>query len=371
MRDFTLAGSGDVELLDGVGNIIAVGRTLTDAGLQATVQKQDIRGGAGAAIQATFYHSTNFSANITDITFKPEWLALNIGSKIELGGNARYSEQLEIKTANTITVTKTPVNVSHFGTIGYYTVVGIEMKPKMLKFVGNNASVENLPVGATVCVNYFIHDRLSEVVDLYSAFKPAEVFLRITFPGYKVSASQNGGEIFGNTSSAEVMVEIPRFKLTGNFNIGSNMTSNSPVSINGDALSYIETQSCSSEPKYAKCTITNKENRIWDNMEAIATSKKKYTDGEPIQSVVVNDKGNVPLNPSELTYVVVGQGNSINQDTGEVVVATNGSVTISLTPTPDMPKWATEIKVQALLVATGTGINRHRKVEVNGEKGGN
>lgn len=57
-------------------------------------------------------------ANITDALFDMNYIALNAGGSITVGGETLVTESVKTTSANTITVTGTPVAFGNAGTVG-------------------------------------------------------------------------------------------------------------------------------------------------------------------------------------------------------------------------------------------------------------
>lgn len=76
-----LAGVMPVELYDGSQNLICVTNSLTDEGLNATVENDDIRGGSANQLLSKYYYNSSLKLNMVDALFSLEYLAL----KVEIG----------------------------------------------------------------------------------------------------------------------------------------------------------------------------------------------------------------------------------------------------------------------------------------------
>lgn len=74
--------------------------------------------GLSAPILGKYYHSSSFELNLVDATFDLQYLALNVGGTVTIGGEAITDESVITTTAGEITVTGTPKDFGGVGVIG-------------------------------------------------------------------------------------------------------------------------------------------------------------------------------------------------------------------------------------------------------------
>lgn len=152
MANYILAGVGNIDLYN-QGDLIASSKTLTESSISVEVTGEDVRGGQSNPLLGRYFHDSSFTLTLTDALVSLEYLALNVGGTIEIGGNILTTEEVTIETENTITVSGTPVELFNWGVVGYYRIAG-ENDWQKITFTGKNAIATNLPVGTVVCVKY-------------------------------------------------------------------------------------------------------------------------------------------------------------------------------------------------------------------------
>lgn len=186
---YILAGVGDVLLLDKTGNPILRSKTLTESGISINVTAEDIRGGLSAPIIGRYFHSSQFSLNLVDATFNLQYLALNVGGDVTVGGEAFATESVTSAVEGQITVSGTPIDFGGMGTIGWYSLAA-ENNWKLITFTGNTASAPGLPANTPVCVKYnTATDNMSQFV-VSADIIPSECYAILTAPLFAAD-SQN------------------------------------------------------------------------------------------------------------------------------------------------------------------------------------
>ena len=121
MKKYILAGVGTVEAFtQSTTNPekILTATSLQESGLTTSVTSEDIRGGLSNPLLGRYFHDSMLEANIVDALFDMNYLALNIGGSITVGGNTLTTESVTTSAADSITVTGTPVAFGNAGTVG-------------------------------------------------------------------------------------------------------------------------------------------------------------------------------------------------------------------------------------------------------------
>ena len=96
--DAFLAGVANVDLFVG-DELFATAKTLTDSTFSFDVSLEDIRGGQGAKLYGKYAHSSTMDITLTDVMFRLEFIAKNIGSDIAIGGSALTVEEVTVTDA--------------------------------------------------------------------------------------------------------------------------------------------------------------------------------------------------------------------------------------------------------------------------------
>lgn len=231
-------------------------KSLTDSAINISISAEEIRGGEGAKLYAKYYHTSTFNLNMTDAMFDFKYLAAQVGSDIKIG-NAKhfYSEKLTA-TDGKVTLNKTPVKI--LDTLKACA----EANDKLIAWVKNcdggydtyEVKADNtieIPNGGSgeFCVTYPINKEGRQVV-VNAMYYPKEFVVFMTaklFSGDACNPSK--GSYIG-----EITVEIPRFQLDGNIDLGLNMSSPATFALNGSA--YANDCGCGDEDGawYAKIT---------------------------------------------------------------------------------------------------------------------
>lgn len=244
--DAFLAGVANVDLFVG-DELFATAKTLTDSTFSFDVSLEDIRGGQGAKLYGKYAHSSTMDVTLTDVMFRLEFIAKNIGSDIAIGGSALTVEEVTVTDAGQITVAGTPVAFGNFGTIGWYK------KPNdstWVKGIFNNKiiTVAGAMSGDVYCVKYVINNDSMRVLTVGANFIPATVHAVMT--GTLFAGSSTNPNEASTTKVGEVQIDIPRLMLNGSQEISMSMTGAANTPLNGSALTSAEISSCSDEAIY-------------------------------------------------------------------------------------------------------------------------
>ena len=268
MQNYILAGVGTSQMIDkSTGEIVANSKTLVDSGINFTVTAEDIRGGLANKLLGQYFHDSGMSFTLTDALFNLNYLALNVGSTISVGGDKMVTEQV-VSEENSITVLDEPQNFLSLGTIGWYSIAGSD-DWKKITFVGKKATVSGLAAGTNVCVKYKKTDETINSSTVSAALIPAQCYLLLTLPLFK-----SGTDVENyNTSSkvGEVQIEVPSFLLAGSQDLALTSSGAATTALSGNALAtFTGNQNCDDEGYYAnlKQVIFNKDE--FDDVTSIA-----------------------------------------------------------------------------------------------------
>lgn len=241
MAKYFLGFVGSVEAFekkkDGTYALAFVSKTLTDSGINTTISKEDIRGGAGAPIQFSFYHDPAVEISLTDVVFKEEYLEAQLGVEFTNEGSHGYaSETVKAENADKLTLKAQPIAIE-FGACGeevkkvWASESGKE-DWKMYDFDENKVVTGDFVVGKTYCVRYCKDDPNALIAHVTSNIIPSEYMLIITAPVFAGDAcSASNGKKVGT-----ITYEIPRFRLNGGSEMAFNMSSNQTLNLAGFAL---------------------------------------------------------------------------------------------------------------------------------------
>jgi len=80
----------DVVLIDSNNEVIGT-TTLTEANIEVTVKENDVRGGKGNQLYGVLHSDRDVALNLTDIKFRYEWMAKQLGQNIVTGAGVAYA----------------------------------------------------------------------------------------------------------------------------------------------------------------------------------------------------------------------------------------------------------------------------------------
>lgn len=246
MAKYFLGSVGSVEaferLEDGSLRLAFVSKTLTDSGINTTISKEDIRGGTGAPIQFSFYHDPSVEITLTDVVFKQDYIAAQLGAEFKKEGAHGYATETVVAEDGTAEGMKAKLVLKdqplalNFGACEgelryvWASEVGKD-NWKAYRFKDKVASGNDLEVGKSYCVRYCTQDPDAEIARISSNIIPSEFMLIITAPIFAgdACAASNGKK------AGTITYEIPRFRLNGGSEMSFNMSSNQTISLSGSA----------------------------------------------------------------------------------------------------------------------------------------
>lgn len=80
----------DMIAIDAEGNVIAT-TTLTESGIEVSVQENDVRAGKGNQLLGVLHSDRDITVNATDVSFRYDWLAKQLGQNIVTGAGVAYA----------------------------------------------------------------------------------------------------------------------------------------------------------------------------------------------------------------------------------------------------------------------------------------
>lgn len=289
------------------------------------------------------------SATITDALFDLQYLALNVGGNITIGGSSLVTESVTTTVANQITIAGTPVAFGTTGTVGFYTIEGQE-DYKSITFVGKTATVTNLPIGSKVCVTYNTNDDAMQIFTVPSAIIPSEVHLEMTYPLFAGGITNQ--TLSTSSQVGELIVDIPRFQLSGSTTLSMTASGVSNSSLSGQALASYTTANCSDMGMYGTVKMKIYGKNWSEDLESMAVDGAEISmnTGEKLTLKVVGIfSGGITgvLNNNNLTFTSGTQTTATVINTGEIEAKQAGTTVIEITATdkPDVKAYA-EVTVE-------------------------
>lgn len=340
MEKFILAGVGTMTAYtQSTTNPIKIftSKTLVNEGLNISVTAEDVRGGLSNPLLGQYFHDALLNLTAEDALFSLQYLALNVGGNITVGGNSIERESFTVTTPNQITVKGTPVAFGNAGTVGWYTISGAD-DWKTITFEGKVATVPNLPAGTEVCVEYNAHDDAARQFIVPSAMIPSEVYVRLTFPLFKAQSGSNGNNIATSSKVGELNVDVPRFLFSGSQDLALTSSGTATTSLSGTALATYTTTNCDDMGAYG--TITQKiYGAVWsDNLVTMAVDgadvQIKTTEETTLKVFgIYSDNAVGAINNANLTFTTEASAFTVNNE-GVVKGVSEGKGTVKIVATP-------------------------------------
>ena len=114
----------------GTGDVIGT-TTLQDAGIEFSVSENEVRAGKGNQLYGILHVSRDININLTDVEFKYDWLAKQLGQNIVTGAGVGYAMPkwytlTDNAGSKELTLDETPTNLS---TIALYDATGTKLVP--------------------------------------------------------------------------------------------------------------------------------------------------------------------------------------------------------------------------------------------------
>lgn len=348
MSKYFIAGVGNAQFLDSMGNVVIDATALTDSGFNISTNKEEIRGGQGAALQGQFYHTSGFSVNLKNALADLNYIALQVGGNITKGGDVFRTETVTAEE-NSITVIGTPKAYGNYGTIGWYTHEGSSEKKTVIKFNDKKATATGVKAGERLCVTYVATSDTARVFEVATSYVPSIGHLVLTMPLYR--AGDNGKVNLSTDSQVgNYIVDIPSFQLDGNLDLSTTMTGSSPMNLSGMALQS-GTSGCSGKGIYARITEDIFEADRYEAVRAIVVEDSdidlKNTEKQVIRVMALYNDGTCPslLDNKDLTFNIASNQQTIaSVDVkGEVTAKSAGSATVDIKVTkhPELTACAT------------------------------
>lgn len=350
-----LAGVADASVFAG-SDLLLEAKALTESSISIGLTAEEIRGGKGAQLVGRYFHSSSFEVTLTDVLFQMEYIALNVGSKIDPADIGELTTEEVVGENNKITIAGTATDFMGQGVLGWYTPVGAE-DWKTITFNEDNktATANGVVADTKYCVKY-MNNASCESITISADFTPDEVSLVLKADLFKASK----GEGLSTASKIGVAeIEVPRFQLNGTMELNLNMTGAAQTPLSGQALSTQDgVQGCAETGYYARIKKIVFDSKWTDNLTGLAANPSSVSVAQQT-STSINVYGvfkganasSKLIDPAELKYTVDPASGLCTVDkgviTGETVSTTQkGTITVTVkNATGDAAKVSTVIPV--------------------------
>ena len=276
MDKYILAGVGTIEgytQSSTAPQLVFTSQTLQESGLTIGVTAEDIRGGLSNPLLGRYFHDSILESNITDALFDMNYLALNVGGQVTVGGDTLVTETVTVSTANTITVTGTPVAFGNAGTVGWYTVQG-EDNWTAITFSGSTAQA-TVAKDTVLCVRYNTQNDALKQFTIPSSVIPSELHVIMRYPLF--SAGTTAASLSTSSQVGELIIDIPRFQFAGNMELSLTSSGAATSNLSGSALASYQTVNCNDMGQYAKVKMNIFDANWYDDLEALAVDDADIT----------------------------------------------------------------------------------------------
>ena len=315
-------------------SIIGTITAQTDAGINTTVESDEVRGGEANQLISIYYYGSKVQLKITSATFNFDYLALKMGANISVGSDAKYSENITTTIANQITVTNTPVAFP--GTtkvVGSYKLASeTDDAWKVITFTGSVATVSNLPSGSSICVKYFYNDSSARGFKIPSNIIPSTVYLSAQLPEFAAGTEKGVFNVKSRIGTLNVI--IPRFIFDPNTELAVTSSGHSTMDLTGTALVNYSGD-CSGSGYYAILSETTEGGDVFTGAKSIVIANSDIdlakAGTSTLQVYAMYNGITVPkfLDNSLLTFTSSTTATAtVGSHTGIVTAVANGTTTI-------------------------------------------
>lgn len=335
MSNYILAGVGTIEAFTQSSTQptkIFTSKTLQESGISISVTAEDIRGGLSNPLLGRYFHDSILEANITDALFNLQYLALNVGGEVVIGGSSLVTETVTAGSG-TLTVQGTPVAFGAAGTVGWYTPAGQEDWAP-LTFEGKVATA-SVTSGTDYCVRYNANDAGIQEFVVPSAIIPSEVHLVMTYPLFAGGTSPEA--ISTSSQVGELIVDIPRFQFAGNVELSLTSSGAATSNLSGSALASYTTANCNDMGTYGTVKQKIYGGNWYDDLTTIAVDGGNFSIAngatKKLKVIGIFKNGTGVLDNSKLTFTSSASSTASVTNAGVVTGAATGSANITITVT--------------------------------------
>ena len=364
MRKVYMAGVLNADVFAG-DQLLFTAKTLTDSSLSISVSNEEIRAGQGAKLIGRYFHTSGLSLELKDALFRMEYIALNMGTDVVIGGDTLTDEEVVGgKSATLLTVTGNPAEFGELGVIGWYTEAGQD-NWKMGEFTGKQLSATGIIEGKKYCVKYNTVNDASRQVTIPGNIIPSEVHIVLSGDLFLAEEGDNSAK----TKIGYVEIDVPRFQLNGGIDLALTMTGASQTPLSGVAMATTSGTSCSQGGYYAKIKEVQFDSVWYENVVGLAVADSSIDlsatiQSEPIVTYAVRRTGGSQIiPPKNLTYTLEGSTVfEVDGDTGEIklkggqapVATTTENIIVGIKPIAgkENDTQVTEIKAVATVTYT-------------------
>ena len=275
-----LAGVATATLMDG-DEIVATANTLLDSSITIGVSMEDVRAGVGNKLYGRYAHTSTFDLKLNDAMFNIQYLAMNTGSNVEIGGDVLCNERLTADGEGKITLSNNPVVLGK--TLKVYAFEA-GTNGKYVEY-GNIAGkvVSGLEAGKDYCVRYACHNDNASRIVISSNFIPKTLSVILEANLY----SGGSCDVETSTLAGKLQIKVYRFMLNGNQELSMTAAGVSQTSIEGSALAS-GCEGCDGDGAYAEILQILDGENWFDKASGICVEDALYEGGVGPVEIPVN-----------------------------------------------------------------------------------
>ena len=318
---------GNATLFDGE-RLVASANTLIDSGITIGLSFEDIRAGQGNKLYGRYAHTSTFDLKLTDAMFNLEYLAMNTGSDISLGGDVMVDEELT-STTKKIKLSQTAVAISGSKVYAYAKKSGTDNVYD--KYAVSETNEIEVPVDGTYCIRYMYTNDLASRMIINANFIPKTLTLILEANLY----SGGSCDIETSTLAGKVTIKVPRFMLNGSQELSLTASGVANTSIEGTALAS-GCAGCSGDGVYAEI-IQVMANRTAENGFTgivVEDAVREASKGDKLELNVYAcpvDAAPIKLNNDQFTVAATGTGYTYANGIVTIAEDATGTVTVEVT----------------------------------------
>ena len=340
-----IAGVGNATLFDGE-RLVASANTLIDSGITIGLSFEDIRAGQGNKLYGRYAHTSTFDLKLTDAMFNLEYLAMNTGSDISLGGDVMVDEELT-STAKKIKLSQTAVAISGSKVYAYAKKSGTDNVYD--KYAVSETNEIEVPVDGTYCIRYMYTNDLASRMIINANFIPKTLTLILEANLY----SGGSCDIETSTLAGKVTIKVPRFMLNGSQELSLTASGVANTSIEGTALAS-GCAGCSGDGVYAEIIQVMANRTVENGFTGIVVedSVRTASKGDKLELNVYAcpvDAAPIKLNNDQFTVAATGTGYTYANGIVTIAEDATGTVTVEVTakaPLDSLPTASLNVTIQ-------------------------
>lgn len=241
--------------------------------------------------------------------FNLEYLAMNTGSDISLGGDVMVDEELT-STSKKIKLSQTAVAISGSKVYAYAKKSGTDNVYD--KYAVSEANEIEVPADGTYCIRYMYTNDLASKMTVKANFIPKTLTLILEANLY----SGGSCDIETSTLAGKVTIKVPRFMLNGSQELSLTASGVANTAIEGTALAS-GCAGCSGDGVYAEIIQVMANRTVENGFTGIVVEDavREASKGDKLELNVYAcpvDAAPIKLNNDQFTVAASGTGYTLS-----------------------------------------------------------